>query len=136
MTILYENQIKSKDAEIYWNKIGTTIRYMYGVIISSQPKRISETSWPDLPLGVRSRISREMNRLQHRVNRQVKSISSEDRERYGIRYDVDIRRPKTTQKTWDKLYHTAVSTYSMKRARQLVYRSPKNQQKIIQDDSG
>lgn len=134
-----ESQIKSPDAARYWSGVGYTIRYTFGAMISASPKRIASSTWSELPLGIRSRLSREMNRLQHRTNRQVKPLSEDHRVKYRIRQDSAIRRPDggpgsadSDPKMWNRLYHTESTPTKLKKVRRLIYTAPK-QKLIIQD---
>lgn len=118
-------QIKSKDAEKYWRKIGKTIRYVYGSILSDDGEPIARKKWEDLPLGIRSRLSREMNRLQGRRNKQVKPLDKNDRKQYGILALTKQHRPsdKISQKTWDALYYTGLNQKRARKVRRLVMRT-------------
>lgn len=116
-------QLKSKDAEEYWRRIGYSVRYIYGGILSATPSKIATKRWQDLPLGIRSKLSKEMNRLQNRINKTEKPLSPTNKRLYRIRDKSAMRRPRDniTEKTWDRIYNRNIpDAKKRKRVRRII----------------
>ena len=114
---------KSRDAEQYWQRIGYSVRYIYGGILSASPRKIATKRWQDLPLGIRSKLSKEMNRLQNRINKTEQPLSENDKKKYRIRDKSAMRRPRDniTEKTWNRIYNTSIPHKNkQKRVRRII----------------